>query len=61
MKHNNFIADFIKHCGKPYDPIYNAHSCHTKVPHNAIMRYILHYTELGDMVFDGFCGTGMAG
>ncbi len=43
------------------DPIYNAHSYHTKVPHKAIMRYILHYTEPGDIVFDGFCGTGMTG
>ncbi|WP_217125925.1 DNA methyltransferase [Hydrogenophilus thiooxidans] len=79
---NPFIADFITHYGKPYDPqtddyrrepfaadvsegkndpIYNAHSYHTKVPHKAIMRYILHYTEPGDVVFDGFCGTGMTG
>jgi DNA modification methylase len=43
------------------DPIYNAHSYHTKVPHKAIMRYILHYTDPGDVVFDGFCGTGMTG
>ncbi|MFD1409399.1 DNA methyltransferase [Kroppenstedtia eburnea] len=43
------------------DPIYNAHSYHTKVPHKAIMRYILHYTEPGDVVFDGFAGTGMTG
>jgi DNA modification methylase/predicted RNA-binding Zn-ribbon protein involved in translation (DUF1610 family) len=43
------------------DPIYNLHSYHTKVPHKAIMRYILHYTESGDVVFDGFCGTGMTG
>src|SRR6185369_3696005 len=43
------------------DPIYNAHSYHTKVPHKAIMRYVLHYTEPGDIVFDGFCGTGMTG
>ena len=43
------------------DPIYNAHSYHTKVPHKAIMRYILHYTQPGDVVFDGFCGTGMTG
>jgi len=43
------------------DPIYNAHSYHTKVPHKAIMRYILHYTEPGDIVFDGFSGTGMTG
>lgn len=43
------------------DPIYNAHSYHTKVPHKAIMRYILHYTAPGNIVFDGFCGTGMTG
>ena len=41
--------------------IYQAHSYHTKVPHTAIMRYILHYTQPGDIVFDGFCGTGMTG
>jgi DNA modification methylase/DNA-directed RNA polymerase subunit RPC12/RpoP len=43
------------------DAVYNAHSYHTKVPHKAIMRYILHYTKPGDVVFDGFCGTGMTG
>jgi len=43
------------------DPIYNAHSYHTKVPYKAIMKYIEHYTDEGDIVFDGFCGTGMTG
>ena len=43
------------------DPIYNAHSYHTKVPHKAIMKFIEHYTEEGDIVFDGFCGSGMTG
>jgi len=43
------------------DPIYNAHSYHTKVPHKAIMKYIEHYTNEGDIVLDGFCGTGMTG
>lgn len=43
------------------EPIYNAHSYHTKVPHKAIMRYFLHYTEPGDIVLDGFSGSGMAG
>lgn len=43
------------------NPIYMAHTYHTKVPHPAIMRYILHYTQPGDIVFDGFCGTGMTG
>jgi DNA modification methylase/predicted RNA-binding Zn-ribbon protein involved in translation (DUF1610 family) len=41
--------------------IYRAFSYHTKVPHKAIMRYILHYTDPGDIIFDGFCGTGMTG
>ena len=78
---NPWIAEFIEHHVRPYDPkekyhrepfasdvsegkkhpIYNAHSYHTKVPHRAIMHYILHYTEPGDIVFDGFCGTGMTG
>jgi len=43
------------------DPIYNAHSYHTKVPHKAIIPFIKHYTEEGDIVFDGFCGSGMTG
>ncbi|TNF32507.1 MAG: DNA methylase [Deltaproteobacteria bacterium] len=43
------------------DPIYNAHSYHTKVPHKAIMRFLLHYSSPGDVVFDPFAGTGMTG
>lgn len=43
------------------DPIYKAHSYHTKVPHLAIVPSILHYTEPGDVVLDGFCGSGMTG
>ena len=67
-KDNKRKADFEVH--EPYasdvsegknNPIYNAHSYHTKVPHPAIMRYILHYTQPGDIVFDGFAGTGMTG
>ncbi len=53
-----FAADVSE--GKT-DPIYMAHSYHTKVPHKAIMQYILHYTKPGDIVMDGFCGTGMTG
>ena len=53
-----FTADVSE--GKS-DPIYNAHSYHTKVPHKAIMRYLLHYTDPGDVVLDGFSGSGMTG
>jgi len=78
---NPWLADFVKHYGRPYDPkekyhrepfaadvsegknhpLYNAHAYHTKVPHRAIMRYILHYTQPDDLVLDAFCGTGMTG
>lgn len=53
-----FVADIRE--GKN-DPIYNAHSYHTKVPPRAIIPYILHYTEPGDIVLDPFCGSGMTG
>ena len=43
------------------DPLYFLHYYSTKVPPNAIVPYILHYTKPGDVVFDGFCGTGMTG
>ncbi|WP_445630202.1 DNA methyltransferase [Nostoc sp. DSM 114167] len=53
-----FTADVSE--GKT-DGLYTAHSYHTKVPHKAIARYILHYTEPGDVVLDGFAGSGMTG
>lgn len=43
------------------DAIYKAHSYHTKVPHLAIVPSILHYTHPGDVVLDGFAGSGMTG
>lgn len=53
-----FAADVSE--GK-HDPMYMAHSYHTKVPYRAIMHYILHYTNPGDLILDGFSGTGMTG
>lgn len=78
---NPWLAEFVAHYGKPYDPtvkysreplaidvsvgktdaIYKAHSYHTKVPHLAIVPSILHYTNPGDVVLDGFSGSGMTG
>jgi DNA modification methylase len=46
---------------KKNHPIYNAHSYHTKVPHEVIMRYLFHYTQPGDIIIDNFGGTGMTG
>jgi DNA modification methylase len=43
------------------DSIYKAHGYHTKVPHLAIVPSILHFTEPGDIVLDGFAGSGMTG
>ena len=42
-------------------PIYKAHGYHTKVPHLAIVPSILHYTEPGDIILDGFSGSGQTG
>lgn len=53
-----FAADVSE--GK-YHPVYRLHPYHTKVPHKAIVRYIMHYTKPGDIVLDGFAGTGMTG
>jgi len=78
---NPWLAEFVEHYGKPYDPtvkysreplaidvsvgktdaIYKAHGYHTKVPHLAIVPSILHYTQPGDVVLDGFAGSGMTG
>ena len=43
------------------DPLYTAHSYHTKVPFKAILPAILHYTRPDDVVLDGFAGSGMVG
>lgn len=53
-----FAADVSE--GKTH-AVYKAHSYHTKVPHLAIVPSILHYTKPGDIVLDGFNGSGMTG
>ena len=53
-----FAADVTEGKGNAF---YKAHSYPTKVPHPAIMRFICHYTRPGDVVLDGFAGTGMTG
>jgi len=42
-------------------PVYSFHPYHTKVPPDVIRLLIEHYTMPGDLVFDGFGGTGMTG
>lgn len=41
--------------------VYNVHSYSTKVPYQAILRFISHFTKPGDVVLDPFCGSGMTG
>lgn len=41
--------------------LYLAHSYHTKVPPEAILPFIEHYTKPGDVILDPFCGSGMTG
>lgn len=42
-------------------PVYNMHSYPTKIDYKSIVKYILYYTKPGDVVFDGFSGTGSTG
>jgi 16S rRNA G966 N2-methylase RsmD len=42
-------------------PVYAFHPYHTKVPPEVIRALIEHYTEPGDLVLDGFAGSGMTG
>ena len=44
-----------------YDKVYHFHPYHTKVPYGSIMQHIRHYTQPGDIVLDGFSGSGMTG
>lgn len=53
-----FAADVSE--GKT-DPLYNAHSYHTKVPPRAVARYIMWFTQPGDVILDSYCGSGMTG
>lgn len=53
-----FVTDVSE--GKKH-ALYSAHSYHTKVPHQAIMRYLQHYTMPGDVILDFFAGSGQTG
>ena len=56
--HEPYAADVSE--GKN-NPIYMAHTYHTKVPHPAIMRYSCIILQPGDIIIDAFAGTGMTG
>lgn len=46
---------------KKSDKIFNQHPYWTKQPINAIEYFIEKYSNVGDLVLDPFCGTGMTG
>lgn len=41
--------------------IYNAHTYHTKVPHEITTKFLLYYAQPSDIIIDSFGGTGMTG
>jgi len=47
--------------GQRNTALYNAHSYHTKVPPEAIIPILKHFSRPGDVVLDPFCGSGMTG
>ncbi len=47
--------------GRRNTAFYNAHSYHTKVPPEAIVPFLEHFTRPGDVVLDPFSGSGMTG
>jgi len=47
--------------GDKHGAAYNVHPYHTKVPPDAIVPLLRHYTRAGDVVLDPFAGTGMTG
>jgi len=47
--------------GDKHGAAYNVHPYHTKVPPDAIVPLLRHYTRPGDVVLDPFAGTGMTG
>ena len=53
------FVDAVSHSKS--SPIYQVHTYHTKVPPQGIVEYIQHYTDVGSVVLDPFCGSGMTG
>lgn len=51
-----FASDAI---GSRHNPIYKAHTYHTKVPWEALIPYLNHYTNNGGIIIDSFAGSGM--
>ena len=47
--------------GDKHGAAYNVHPYHTKVPPDAIVPLLRHYTRPGDLILDPFAGTGITG
>ena len=54
-------ADVAAITGNKGSVFYRAHSYHTKVPVEGVVKLLDHYTDAGDVVVDPFCGSGMTG
>src|SRR4030042_6884741 len=44
---------------KPHSSMYLMHKYWARKPHNVVNEYIKHYSEIGDIVFDPFSGSGV--
>lgn len=44
-----------------HETVYLTHTYHAKTPWRAILPYVMAYTRPGELVYDGFSGTGMVG
>lgn len=48
------------HVAESYTGIYGMHKYWSKKPYNIIRDFILRYTNMGEIVIDPFCGSGIS-
>lgn len=63
IEHNDILSELYKNPIKSTrnGPIFNSHSYPTKINPDSIVPFILAHTKPGDVVFDGFAGSGATG
>jgi len=52
--------DMTSHKAESYTGIYGMHKYWSKKPHNIVRDLILRYSDVGDIVLDPFCGSGIS-
>ncbi len=61
MKNKHNELEHINQAIPPeaHTPMYNIHRFFARKPHNVVRTYIEKYSDLGDIVLDPFCGSGV--